>query len=287
MHRQDHEVRRLCRNLSVSPSGYYDWLTREQSQRAKENEQLLCNIRRIHYEYRQAYGSLKVWEALQDRGISCGKNRVARLRQLHGIETKRRKFFKITTRSKKSQAIASNIVNRCFKAEEPNRVWVGDVTYIATRSGWLYLAVMLDLYSRKVIGWSMSDRNNKLLVLSALNMALNARKPKGHVIHHTDQGSLYASDEYVAKLRLNNMIQSMSRKADCYDNAVAESFFGTLKNELVLGKVFKSREEARAEVFDYIEVFYNRKRIHQSLGYKTPEMIERGVSQLTRPKNRG
>ncbi len=215
------------------------------------------------------------------------KNRVARLRQLHEIETKRRRRFKVTTKSRKSQEIAPNIVNRCFKTEELNRVWFGDVTFIATRTGWLYLAVMLDLYSRKVIGWSMSEQNNKELVLNALDMAITKRRPTGRVMHHTDQGSVYASDEYTAKLRSNNMIQSMSRKGDCYDNAVAESFFSTLKNELVLGCVFKSREEARSEIFDYIEIFYNRKRIHQSLGYKAPDMFEQNVVQLNRPSNQG
>lgn len=255
--------------------------------RAKENEQLVIEIKRVHIEYRQAYGALKVWKELKARGISCGKNRVARLRQMHGIETKRRRRFKVTTRSRKTQAIAPNIINRCFKAAEPNRVWLGDVTYIATRTGWLYLAVMIDLYSRKIIGWSMSELNNKQLVLRALEMAILTRKPIGSVLHHTDRGTLYASDEYMAKLRLHNMEQSMSRTGDCYDNAVAESFFSTLKNELVLGEVFKTREEARSRIFDYIEVFYNRKRMHQSLGYKTPEMMDLNVTQLTRPSNRG
>jgi putative transposase len=247
----------------------------------------VIEIRRVHIDCRQAYGTLKVWKELKERGINCGKNRVARLRQLHGIETRRRRRFKVTTKARKLQEIAPNIVNRCFKAEEPNRVWFGDVTFIATRTGWLYLAVMLDLYSRKVIGWSMSEQNNKELVINALDMAIVARKPTASVIHHTDQGSIYASEEYMGKLRSNNMIQSMSRKGDCYDNAVAESFFSTLKNELVLGNVYKSREEARGEIFNYIEIFYNRKRIHQSLGYKTPKMVEESVAQLTRPLNRG
>ena len=277
----------MCRALSVSPSGYYGWLSRSISQRVKENELLLAEIRRIHVEYRQAYGTLKVWEELKMRGINCGKHRVARLRQLHGIETKRRRRFKVTTRPKKSQEIAPNIVNRQFKTEEPNRVWLGDVTFIATRTGWLYLAVILDLYSRKVIGWSMSNLINKQLVLNALEMALARRMPAGPVVHHTDQGAIYASDEYLEKLRSNNMIQSMSRKGDCYDNAVVESFFSTLKNELITGGIFETREEARSEVFDYIEVFYNRKRIHQSLGYRTPEMVEQSVAQLNRPLNRG
>ena len=268
----------MCRNLAVSSSGYYGWLNRKASQRAQNNEQLLIEIRQIHYEYRQAYGSLKVWKELKSRGVNCGKNRVARLRQLHGIETRRRRRFKLTTRSKKSQKIAPNIVNRCFKTETLNRVWFGDVTYIATRTGWLYLAVMIDLYSRKVIGWSMADQNNKQLVLNALAMAIVKRKTTENVVHHTDRGALYASDEYVAALESSKMIQSMSRKGDCYDNAVAESFFSTLKNELMLGKAFQSRDEARSEIFSYIEIFYNRKRTHQSLGYKTPEMIEAGVT---------
>lgn len=224
---------------------------------------------------------------MRGRGLNYGKNRVARLRQLHGIETRRRRRFKLTTKSRKSQEISPNIVNRCFKAAEPNRVWVADVTYIATRTGWLYLAVMLDLYSRKVIGWSMSEENNKQLALNALDMAIVRRQPTESLVHHTDQGAIYASDEYASKLKSNNMLQSMSRKGDCYDNAVAESFFSSLKNELVLGDIFKSREEARSEIFDYIEVFYNRKRIHQALGYKTPEMVDGSVTQLTRPSNRG
>lgn len=257
------------------------------SRRSKENEQLVIEIRRIHYEFRQAYGSLKVWQELKVRGINCGKHRVARLRRLHAIEAKRRRRFKVTTKSRKSQEIAPNIVNRCFKTDEPDRVWFGDVTFIATRKGWLYLAVLLDLYSRKIIGWSMSSLNDKKLALDALDMAIARRKPKGSVLHHTDRGSIYASDEYIAKLRSNHMTQSMSRKGDCYDNAVAESFFSTLKNELVAGNIFETREQARGEIFDYIEVFYNRKRIHQSLGYKTPDMFEQNVTQLNRPSNPG
>ena len=212
---------------------------------------------------------------------------MARLRRLHGIEAKRRRRFKVTTRSRKTQQVVPNIVNRCFKTAEPNRVWLGDVTFIATRKGWPYLAILLDLYSRKVIGWSMSNQIDKQLALDALEMAILARSPQSSILHHTDQGSIYASDEYIAKLASNRMIQSMSRKGDCYDNAVAESFFSTLKNELVVGKIFESREQARREIFDYIEVFYNRKRIHQSLGYKTPEMMEQSVAELNRPSNQG
>ena len=183
----------------------------------------------------------------------------------------------MTTRSKDMQWIAPNQLNRCFRTERPNAVWVGDVTSIATRMGWLYLAVMLDLYSRKIIGWSMSNRIDKQLALDALNMALVRRQPDSKVLHHTDRGAIYASDEYRAKLSANRLSSSMSRKGDCYDNAVAESFFSTLKNELVSGDTFESRDRAKAEIFEYIEVFYNRQRIHQSLNYMTPEKMEMSV----------
>ena len=229
-------------------------------------------VKQIHHEFRQVYGSVKTWKELNKRGVACGKHRVARLRRIHGIEAQRRKRFKITTDSKHAKWIAPNRLNRCFKAERPNTIWVGDVTFIATRRGWLHLAVLLDLYSRKVIGWSMSSRIDKSLVLNALEMALIRRKmPSSEVLHHTDRGAVYASDEYQGILSTHGLTPSMSRKANCYDNAVAESFFSTLKNELVLGTIFESREEARSRIFEYIEVFYNRQRLHQSLNYMTPE----------------
>jgi len=275
----------MCRVLTVSSSGYYDWLRRDRSRHEKDNEQLLVEIRRIHYESRQAYGSLKVWQELKRRGLSCGKNRIARLRRLNGIEAKRRRRFVITTRSKRAVQTVGNVLNRCFKVERPNAVWVGDVTFIATRHGWLYLAMLMDLYSRKIIGWSMSERIDKQLVLDTLDMAVLRRGFSRNVLHHTDQGSIYLSDEYTGKLNEHGMVQSVSRRGDCYDNAVAESFFSTLKNELLVGRTFQSRDEARREIFDYIEVFYNRKRLHQSLGYKTPEMIDEAVTVLNRPSN--
>jgi putative transposase len=272
--RKDHEVRTLCRILKVSASGYYEWLSRPVSNRVESNERLLTQINHIHKESREAYGSLKTWKALNAQGVACGKHRVARLRRINGIETRRVKRFKITTNSKNTKWIAPNLLNRCFKTQRPNQVWVGDVTFIATRMGWLYLAVMIDLYSRKIIGWSMSNRIDKQLVLDALDMALIRRKPNSEVLHHTDRGAIYASDEYREKLSAHQLLRSMSRKADCYDNAVAESFFSTLKNELVLGNVFESRDRARTDIFDYIEIFYNRQRIHQTLNYITPEKME-------------
>ena len=258
----------------MSSSGYYDWAKRPVSPRTRSNEQLLIEIRRIHYEFRQAYGSLKIWKELKELGIACGKHRVARLRRLHGIETKRRRRFKLTTNSRNTEWIAPNLLDRRFTIDHPNRVWIGDVTFIATRTGWLYLAVLLDLYSRKVIGWSMSDRIDRHLSLGALEMALLRRQPDSEVLHHTDRGSIYGCDEYLEKLATHHLIPSMSRKGDCYDNAVAESFFSTLKNELVAGEVFESKDHARTEIFGYIESFYNRRRRHQSLNYLTPEMME-------------
>jgi transposase InsO family protein len=263
----------MCWVLDVSASGYYDWKKRPLSERKQEEEVLLREIRRAHLDSKESYGTIKIWKSLRSNGLMCGKNRIARLRKQNGIETRRRKRFKVTTISRNTKWIAPNLLNRRFNSDQPNRVWVGDVTFIGTRSGWLYLAVLLDLYSRKVIGWSMSERNNKQLVLNALDMAL-AQRYSLKVLHHTDRGALYGSDEYRDRLKKAGIIPSMSRKGDCYDNAVAESFFSTLKNELITGRDFKDRDCARSEIFKFIEVFYNRQRLHQSLGYVTPEMME-------------
>ena len=228
----------------------------------------------VHVESKANYGAIKTWKALKIKGISCGKHQVARLRKINGIESKRRKRFKVTTLSKNTEWIAPNRLNRCFQVTQPNKTWVGDVTFLATRNGWLYLAILLDLYSRKVIGWSMSEKNNKQLVLNALDMALERRRPQSEVIHHTDRGSTYGSDDYRNKLIASGLVPSMSRKGDCYDNAVAESFFSTLKNELTFDQRFISREHARSEIFKFIEIFYNKQRLHQALNYITPEMME-------------
>lgn len=235
---------------------------------------MLREIRQVHVDSKESYGTIKIWKALCEKGIDCGKHRVARIRRINGIETRRRKRFKITTNSRHTRWIARNILNRSFNAEHPNKVWVGDVTCIPTRCGWLYLAVLLDLYSRKVVGWSMSDRNNRQLVLNALNMAIDSRRPSPGMVHHTDRGALYGSDEYRNRIKQHGMIPSMSRTGDCWDNAVAESFFSTLKSELMLGQVFWDRDHARSEIFKFIEIFYNRQRIHQTLGYITPEAME-------------
>ena len=267
----------MCRVLQVSPSGYYGWSARPISNRRESDRRLLTHIQRVHQECGEVYGAFKAWKELNTQGICCGKHRVRRLRRFHGIAAKRTRRFRVTTDSRNTQWIAPNLLNRCFRAQRPNQVWMGDVTSVATRAGWLYLAILMDLYSRKVIGWSMSNRIDKRLALDALEMAIIRNRPQAPVLHHTDRGAIYGSDEYRQKLLEHRLLLSMSRKADCYDNAVAESFFSTLKNELICGEVFESREKARTEIFKYIEVFYNRRRIHQSLNYRTPEMMERLV----------
>ena len=264
----------MCRVLRVSRSGYYGWVGRPASRRTQANHRLLADIRRVQTETRGVYGALKTWQVLTRQGIPCGKHRVARLRRVSGIEATRRRRFKVTTQSRLGQWVASDRVRRHFVAPAPNRVWVGDVTAVATREGWLYLAVLLDLYSRKVVGWAMSARINTALVLQALTMALDQRRPSAGLIHHTDRGAIYAAAAYRQQLAAAGLAASMGRTGDCYDNAVAESFFSTVKNELVLEQLYPSRREAQTALFEYIEVFYNRQRIHQTLGYRSPQHVE-------------
>ena len=288
-HRALAPLRRFCRVLAVSRSGYYAWVHRAPSPRAQANAALVVAIRQIHAQSREAYGAVKTWHALRDRGLLCGKHRVARLRRLHGIEARRRRRFKLPTHSTRTTWIAPNRLEGVFHAARPNRVWVGDITFIATRSGWLYLAVLLDCYSRKVVGWAMSHANDTGLVVAALEMALARRRPRPGLIHHTDRGSTYAADTYRSRLTSQQALSSMSRKGNCYDNAVAESFFSTLKNELLADKRYLSSDQTRSEVFAYIEGFYNRQRIHASLGYRTPEAFEQrhGVSETRCPSKQG
>lgn len=265
----------MCRVLNVSRSGYYDWCTRPESLRSKEDRRLLQQLHRIHQRSRLNYGIIKAWKTLNAEGIQCGRDRVARLRRVNGIYAQRHKRFVVTTRSKHRYWITPNRLNRNFNVETPDRIWVGDVTFVATRRGWLYLAVLLDLYSRKVVGWSMSNYNNGQLVNDCLAMAIEHRQPAPGLIHHTDRGSTYAMQSYRDTLEQHGIISSMSRKGDCWDNAVAESFFANLKNELVYWKKFNNQNEARAAIFDYIELFYNRQRLHQTLNYHSPEQFER------------
>lgn len=268
-------VSTLCRLLEVSRSGFHAWLHRPASKRSRSDQRLLIDIRRVHIEHRQVYGGVKTWRTLNERGIACGKHRVARLRREAGIEARRRQRQRITIEHHKTQAPAPDLLVRRFAAPRPNTVWAGDMTFIRTREGWLHVAVLLDLYSRKVVGWAMDSRPGQVLHLGALQMALAQRLPPRGLIHHTDRGPQYSTAAYRALLETHGMRPSMNGRKVPQDNAVAESFFSNLKNELIHHCDFRSRDEARAAIFDYIEVFYHRKRIHQSLGYRTPEQVER------------
>lgn len=269
-----HKIAVMCRVLQASRSGYYAWKNQLVSAATQRDRCLLEKIQTEHEATREAYGYLKTWQALNRDGVACGKHRVARLRRENDIVARRRRRFIATTRSKPDLGHAPNVLNRQFKMTEHNRAWVGDVTFIATREGWLFLAVMIDLYSRSVVGWSMSARNNTELVREALDMAVDQRQPRAGLIHHTDRGQNYMAKSYQDRVSALGMISSMSRKGNCWDNAVAESFFATLKFELVDRRVFASRQAARSAIFEYIEVFYNRQRIHQTLGYRTPLEVE-------------
>jgi putative transposase len=269
-----HSVAALCRALKISRSGYYAAKTRPASRRARKNAELLKHIRRIHAQSRENYGTVKTLNALRTAGIACGLKRVRRLRKLHGIEAKRRRRFQQAYAARHSEPPAPNLLNRDFTAPAPDRVWVTDITFVPTREGWLYVAVVIDLYSRRVVGWAMHQRINLPLVVEALTMAVQQRRPKPGLIHHSDQGQLYLATAYRHLLTAHGMVQSMSKKGDCYDNAVVESFFSNLKNELTWHRSFATRDTARSAIFDYIELFYNRERIHETLDYVSPVRYE-------------
>jgi len=269
-HRKEHKVVRMCEVMEVSTSGYYDWMTRPESERSRENRRLTEKIRHYHQQSREIYGSPKIHKDLVADGEMCGIHRVARLMQKADIQSKMTRKFVITTDSKNTMEPAPDLLQRQFVVDQPDWAWVSDTTFIATREGWLYLAVVLELFSRQVIGWAMSANNNATLVQDALTMAIWRRGQVENVIVHSDQGSTYASNDYQEQLQDNELCCSMARKGECLDNAVAESFFGTLKNELVYHADYHSRAEARQSIFEYIEVFYNRKRRHAFLNYMTP-----------------
>lgn len=273
-HRTQHNVSRLCSVLEVSMSGYYAWLDRPESRRAQHNHQLVTKIALFHRASRHIYGSPRIHHDLLTSGEDVGLNRVARLMRRHGIQSKMARKFVITTDSRNTMQPAPDRLNRNFSAENTDRRWVSDTTFIPTRQGWLYLAVVLDLYSRKVVGWAMSDKNNATLVQDALTMAIWRRGKVGSVIVHSDQGSTYASGSYQQLLKDHSLLCSMSRKGECLDNAVAESFFGTLKTELVDHEDYRTRDEAKKSLFEYIEIFYNRQRRHSYLGYLSPAEFE-------------
>lgn len=273
-HRSTHGVQKMCRVIGASRSGYYRWKKQPQSKRQKENEKILVEIKDAHTNSRRVYGSPRIAEELQGKGIPCGENRVARLMKINGIAGKAKKKFKATTNSEHALPVAENLLNQNFKAEKPNTVWVSDITYIRTMEGWLYLAVILDLFSRQVVGWAMSDRLTSGFVVRALYQAIGRRHPASGCIVHSDRGIQYASKDFRDVLSAYGFIQSMSRKGNCYDNAVAESFFHTLKTEHVYDYRYETRAEARQSIFDYIEMFYNRQRRHSALGYRSPVSFE-------------
>ena len=274
-HRDQFSISRMCAVLQVSRNGYYDARTRGPSQRSQDNQRASAEIQRVHEGSRQAYGAHKTWRELRARGFSWGRHRIARLRREAGIEARRKRRFRITTQSRAGMVAADNQLKQNFETKKVDRVWVGDITFIATAAGWLYLAVLIDLYSRRVVGWAMSERIDQQLVLDCLNLALLQRKVKPGLIHHTDQGRQYSSAAYLDVLKRHGIKPSMSRRGNCYDNAVAESFFSSLKNELVHHCSFKTRDEARTAIFEYIEIFYNRQRRHQTLDYLSPVDYER------------
>lgn len=274
-HRETHKVIRLCQVLGVSASGYYDWLERPESSRCKENRRLTVKIRQFHLVSQGRYGSPRIYQDLRADGECCSENRVARLMRQHDIQAKMAHRFKITTDSKNTLEPAPDLLRRQFRVSGANLGWVSDTTAIGTRQGWLYLAVVLDLYSRQVIGWSMGERNTRGLVSDALRMALWRRGEVKGVIVHSDQGSTYASRDYRQLLLENGLLCSMSRKGNCFDNAVAESFFGTLKTELADDEDYHTRDQARQSIFEYIEIFYNRQRRHSFLNYMTPVDYEK------------
>jgi putative transposase len=273
-HDRRYPIRLMCRALAVSAAGYYAWRSRPESTRSVNTRTLLSAIRVIHQESRETYGSPSIWDALRKQGHGVGEHRVARLMRQYGIRAKTVKKWRATTQSHHRFPVAANTLNRQFTVESPNRVWAGDLTYVWTIEGWLYLAVVLDLYSRLVIGWAMGPRLTVDLAEQALTIALANRNPRAGLLHHSDRGSQYAATSYQRLLGEHGITASMSRKGNCWDNACVESFFGTLKRELVYHRHYAGREDAKQDIFEYIEVFYNRKRRHSTLGYHSPAEFE-------------
>lgn len=272
---KDHSARTLCRALQVSPSGYYAWRSRRPSTRALDNQRLAQRIQQLHTATREAYGTKRLWHVLRQQGETCGQHRVRRLRQRHAIQTRRRRRYMRTRAPYQRTPVAPNRLAWPFRSAGPDRIWVADITYVPTQQGWLYLAAVLDIYSRCIVGWAMGDRPEQTLACDALAMALGRRCPAPGAIHHSDQGSQYTSKAYQQQLTKAGLIASMSRKGMPYDNAVMESFFSSLKQELTHHEHFKDRDAARARIFEYIESFYNRQRLHSSLDYRSPEAFER------------
>jgi transposase InsO family protein len=285
-HRGEHKVRTLCRVMEVSTSGFYAWRSREDSQRERSNRRLLIEIKVIHARSKRSYGSPRIYEALVQEEIECSLNRVARLMREGGVQAYRPARFTVTTDGMHLLQTAPNLLNRQFEPDGPNQVWVADITYVATRQGWLYVAVVIDLYSRFVVGYAMHRSIQRQLVIEAMEMALRHRGSCQGLIHHSDRGSQYASEDYQNLLKKHGMLVSMSRRGNCWDNAPAESFFATLKKELIHQRqhAYKTRLEASRDISQYIETWYNRQRLHSSLGYMSPAAYEAKQNEITKQK---
>jgi putative transposase len=273
--KDNHSVTALCRVMQVALSGYYAWTRRPESARAKADHLLRAKVRASHAASRRTYGSPRVRADLKAEGFSVGRNKVARLMREEGLQGCAKKGFRKTTDSNHDLAIAPNTLDRKFKVAAPNAAWVTDITYVWTWEGWMYLAVVVDLFSRRVVGWAVADHMRTELVTSALQMALGRRCPGDGLLHHSDRGSQYASGDYRQQLRDNGIVCSMSRKANCWDNAVAESFFATIKKELIHRYPWPTNAAARDAIANYIEMFYNPKRRHSALSYLSPAEFER------------
>lgn len=276
-HRAAYSVQQMCDVLQVSSSGFYAWCKRPISQREQANEELVVEIRRLHQRSRETYGSPRIHADLRDKGFQVNRKRVARLMRVNGIRARRKQPYKVTTKRHETRPVMPNLLAQDFTAHAANEKWLADITYIDTHEGWLYLATVLDVYSRQIVGWSMSDRLQEKLVEDALLMALGRRNLTSDLLHHSDQGSQYTSKAYLALLQAHGIHVSMSGLGNCYDNAMMESFFATLKTECVVER-FATRLQARQTIFEYIEVWYNRDRRHSALGYLSPVQFEQRVA---------
>jgi putative transposase len=265
----------LCEVLQVSRTGYYSWRTRGKSARQKEYDSLIPVVKQAHKISQETYGARRISEEVEAQGIPCGRVKAKTLMKLAGVCAKQKKKFKVTTDSKHNLPVAPNLLNREFEVAVPDQVYVSDITYIWTSEGWLYLAIVLDLFSRQVVGWSLNSRMSRRLVMDALQMAIWRRRPASGLLFHSDRGSQYCSADFQKMLKKHKMISSMSRKGNCWDNAVAESFFGSLKTERVFFSNYTTRDEARKDIVDYIEMFYNSRRRHSYLGYVSPKEFEK------------
>lgn len=265
----------LCRVMQVARSGFYAWLKGDKSAYRQENEGLIALVKQIHKESGETYGTRRMAAALRARGIACGRARARTLMRIAGVAVKRRRRFKVTTDSNHKLPVAPNLLERKFTVERPDLCWTGDITYIWTNEGWLYLAVVIDLFHREIVGWSIGKRITKQLVIDAFNMAYWRRRPGPGLIFHSDRGSQYCSTAFLKTLKVRGAISSMSKKGDCWDNAPSESFFASLKKDRVYHKNYKTRKEAKLDIVDYLEMFYNSRRLHSTLGYVSPRQFER------------